>query len=81
LDRDTYGAVAGYVNLGQDHPLGLMHSATEVDGTTQVAQIWDSEDYARLFDEDRLGAALQAVGAGVDANDIATFELRHLVTP
>jgi hypothetical protein len=82
LDRDTYAALAARVNLDQDHPLGLvMHGATEVDGAMQVAQIWDSEEYARRFDEERLNPALRAIGARVDAADVTVFELHHLVTP
>jgi hypothetical protein len=82
LDRDTYSAVVARVNIERDHPLGLiMHGATEVDGSVQVAQIWDSEEYARRFDEERLSAALQAVGAQLDAADITVFELHHLITP
>jgi hypothetical protein len=82
LDRDVYSAVVAHVNIDQDHPLGLiMHGATEVDGIVQVAQVWDAEEYARRFDDERLGPALEAVGARVDPADITTFELHHLVTP
>ncbi len=82
LDRDTYKAVVEWVNLDHDHPLGLMmHGATEVDGTVQVAQVWDSEEYARRFDEERLDAALRAVGVSVNTADMTVFELHHLITP
>jgi len=82
LDRDTYDQVVARVNIERDHPLGLiMHGATEVDGVVQVAQVWDSEEYARRFDRERLDAALQAVGAQLGGGDITIFELHHLITP
>jgi hypothetical protein len=81
VDRELYNAVGITLDLDHDHPLGLiMHGASEVDGTMLVAQVWDSEEYARRFDEERLKPALQAAGAPLHA-EVATFELQHLVTP
>ena len=81
VDPDTYAAVTAHLNIDREHPLGLiMHGASEVGGRMQVAQVWDSEEYARRFDEERLEPALRAVGAPVDA-EITVFELHHLVTP
>jgi hypothetical protein len=81
LDWATYDAVNAGVDIEHQHPLGLiMHGAAEIDGTVQVAQVWESEEYARRYDEDRLKPALQAVGAPLDA-EVAMFELHHLVTP
>ena len=78
---DTYDAVNAKVDIEHQHPLGLiMHGACEVDGTVQVAQIWDSAEYARRFDEELLKPVLQAVDAPLDA-EITVFELEHLVTP
>lgn len=81
IDRATYDAISAKVNIERQHPLGLiMHGAVEVDEMMKIAQIWDSEEYARRFDEEILKPALLAVGAPVDA-EITTFELEHLVTP
>jgi hypothetical protein len=81
LDRETYETMRSMLDIDRRHPLGLiMHGASEVDGTMQVAQIWDSEEYARRFDEELLQPVLQAVDAPLDA-DITVFELEHLVTP
>jgi hypothetical protein len=80
-DRDLYDAVYGTIDIDHEHPLGMiMHGATEINGTMHVAQIWDSEEYARRFDEERLRPALEAAGAPVDA-EVIVFELHHLVTP
>jgi hypothetical protein len=69
------------LDIDRRHPLGLiMHGAGEVEGRMQVAQMWDSEEYARRFDEELLEPVLQAVGAPLDA-EITIFELEHLVTP
>ena len=81
LDRDTYETLRRMLDIDRQHPLGLiMHGASEVDGTMQVAQVWDAEEYARSFDEERLKPVLEAVDAPLTA-DMKVFELEHLVTP
>jgi hypothetical protein len=81
LDRDTYETLRAMLDIDRQHPLGLiMHGASEVDGTMQVAQIWDSEEYARRFDEEILKPLLEAVDAPLEA-EMISFELEHLVTP
>jgi hypothetical protein len=78
---EVYDAVAADIDLDKQHPLGLlMHGASEVDGGMQIAQIWDSEEYARRFDAEVLEPALRAAGAPLDA-EVVIFELRHLLTP
>ena len=81
MDRTTYDALRARLDIDHEHPLGLiLHGAAEVDGTMQVAQIWESDWYARRFDEDVLAPALEDVGASGDA-EVAVFNLEHLVTP
>jgi hypothetical protein len=81
VGREMYDAIDATVDIEHRHPLGLiMHGATEVDGSVQVAQIWESEEYARRFDEEQLKPALEAAGAPMTA-EAAIFELHHLVTP
>jgi hypothetical protein len=81
LNWAMYDAINARVDIEHEHPLGLiMHGAAEVNGTVQVAQVWDSEEYARRYDEERLKPALQAAGAPLDA-EIRIFEVDHLVTP
>jgi len=80
-DWDTYDAINAWVDIDHQHPLGLiLHGACEVGGTVQVTQVWDSEEYARRYDEEILKPALKLAGAPIDA-EIYTFELLHLVTP
>ncbi len=81
LDWKTYDEINARLDLEHVHPLGLiMHGAAEMDGVVQVAQVWDSEEYARQYDEGILRPALEAVGAPLDAQ-VTVFELHHLVTP
>jgi hypothetical protein len=80
-DREAYDAVAAIVDIDHQHPLGLiMHGATEVNGKMQIAEVWESREYARRFDEEHLWPAVEAAGVGRTA-EIAIFELQHLVTP
>ena len=81
VDWETYHAINAEVDIEHWHPLGLiMHGASEVGGTVQIAQVWDSEEYAQRFDEETLEPALRAVGAPLEA-EVTIFQLEHLVTP
>jgi hypothetical protein len=81
LSRETYDALRVELDIDRNHPLGLiMHGASEENGVIQVAQIWESAEYARRFDEDILAPALRAHRAPLEA-EIQVFELQHLVTP
>ncbi|HEX5224303.1 MAG TPA: hypothetical protein VFW29_04140 [Solirubrobacteraceae bacterium] len=81
LDRETYDVMRARLHLDREHPLGLiMHGVSEKDGRVQVAQIWDSEEYAQRFDEELLAPIIQAVGASSSA-EVTTYELEDLITP
>jgi hypothetical protein len=81
MDRSTYDALRERLDIDRRHPLGLhLHGAAEVDGKMQVAQIWESDWYARKFDEEILAPALAELGVEGEAN-VAVFDLEHLVTP
>jgi hypothetical protein len=78
---DVYRAVVEELQLHSQHPLGLiMHGASEVDGKTQIAQVWESIEYAERFEEGVLAPALRAAGASLDA-EVTVLELHDLVTP
>jgi hypothetical protein len=81
LTPEQYEALATKLDIDHDHPLGMiMHGASEVDGLMRVAQVWESAEYARRYDEGVLRPALEAIGLPVKA-ETTVFELRHLVTP
>jgi hypothetical protein len=78
---DVYRAVVEELQLHSRHPVGLiMHGASEVDGKTQIAQVWESIEYAERFEEEVLAPALRAAGASLDA-EVTVLELHDLVTP
>jgi hypothetical protein len=79
--REAYEAVAAIVDIAHTHPLGLiMHGAADVDGKMQIAEVWESKEYARRFDEEHLWPAVAAAGVRRTAQ-ITIIELDHLVTP
>ena len=66
---DTYDAVNTKIDIEHQHPLGLiMHGACEVEGTVRIAQIWDSAEYARRFDNEILKPAPIELDPEVEAN-------------
>ena len=57
-----YEAVNAQVGLEDKQPPGLLlHCAGEVDGAWQIIDVWESEEQARTFDEERLAPALEKV--------------------
>ena len=50
-----YDAINARVDIEHQHPLGLiMHGAIETGRTVEVAQVWESDEYAQRFVEDVL---------------------------
>ncbi|HME01708.1 MAG TPA: hypothetical protein VKG38_01585 [Solirubrobacteraceae bacterium] len=80
----VYDAISIELDLGRDHPLGLIaHAAGEADGSWHIVEIWESEDFAQRFDRERLVPAIEAVTGRPPPRNAPTvaFELRGLVTP
>ncbi len=78
--RIAYQAAIDRVDLDHNHPLGLISHATgEIDGRIHVAQIWESEVYARDFLA-LLEPVLVAEGVP-PPDDEVIMEIQHLVTP
>ena len=81
MSREVYDAVIASMQLHTHHPLGLiMHGVSEVDGGIQVAQVWDSPEYAHRYEEDVREPALRANGVSEGAS-VTMIELEDLVTP
>jgi hypothetical protein len=59
---DRYRAVQERLNLGDDAPAGLiMHTAGEVDGQLQIIDVWESQEEADRFGNERLLPAIKSV--------------------
>ena len=84
LTIDVYDAVSVKLDLEREHPLGLIsHSAGELDGGIQIVEVWESEEYARRFDRERLVPAIEAVTGSPPPGDAPgdAYRLHALVTP
>lgn len=81
ITRIVYDEVAASMRLHTEHPLGLvMHGVSDVDGELQVAQVWDTANYAERYVQEILAPALEAHGVG-PAEQVTMIELDDLVTP
>jgi hypothetical protein len=81
---DDYEKVAAAVGADDDPPDGLIvHAAGEQGGTWRSVTVWDSQEAADRFREERiLPAVREALGdQAVEAGPLPTesFEVKHLV--
>jgi hypothetical protein len=85
VDRETYDKVNEQMDVDSTPPAGmLMHSAGEVDGVWQIVDVWESEQHAQRFDQERLAPAIAAVtGAAAPTGHPPTtvYELHNVVLP
>jgi hypothetical protein len=82
VDAQSYDAVNAKLGIEQDLPEGLlMHSAGEVDGAWQIVDIWESEEHAQRFDDERLRPAIAEVSADAPAQPPPTtlYQLHSLL--
>ncbi len=57
-----YDAVNAEIGVEGNPPPGLLlHCAGEVDGGWQIVDVWESEEQARRFDDERLTPAIEKV--------------------
>jgi hypothetical protein len=86
VDQAVYDAVAGKVDVSGNPPDGLiLHCAGDADGKWQIIEVWQSEEHARQFEQQRLEPAIKEV-RGPDAPRRAdatatSYELHNLVKP
>jgi hypothetical protein len=84
VSAEVYAAVVAKLDLESEHPLGLMsHAAGQAEGAWQIVEIWDSAEYARRFDRERLIPAIESVTGSPPPADVSTvsYELQQLITP
>jgi hypothetical protein len=83
---DMYRAVQEKVGVDADPPAGLiLHTAGEIDGELQIVDVWESQDAADRFGNERLMPAIKAV-AGDRAptgppQGVTIYELQSIVKP
>jgi hypothetical protein len=84
LTAEVYDAVNAKAGVSENPPEGLlMHTAGEVDGQWQIVDVWESEEHARRFDEERLAPAIEAVvGSTAPGPPPRTvYELHRVIRP
>jgi len=84
VTAETYDAVNAKMGIEHAPPEGLiMHTAGEVDGQWQIVDVWESEEHAQRFGEDRLGPAIEEVMGGAPPGPPPTtvYELHNVVRP
>lgn len=84
--QDMYDAVSAKLDVESNPPDGLvMHCAGDLDGTWQIIEVWESEEQARRFENDRLAPTIGEVAGDGAPNradaKITTYELHNLITP
>jgi hypothetical protein len=87
-DRGTpnYDAVSARVGVDSDPPEGLiLHSVGfGEDGTFRIYDVWESEEQADRFENERLMPAMRAVMGDLDSASRPvkeeTYHIHHLVT-
>jgi hypothetical protein len=84
---EMYQGVQAKIDVNADPPPGLIvHTAGEVDGALQIVDVWESQDDAERFAEERLRPAIREL-AGEDAAQppppgaVTIYELKNLVQP
>jgi hypothetical protein len=86
VGQEMYDAVSAKLSIAADPPEGLvMHCAGDANGTWQIIEVWESEEQAQQFENDRLGPTIGEI-AGPDAPDrsevpTTSYELHNLVAP
>ena len=82
--REMYDAVDAKINIGAEPPPGLIvHTAGEVDGQWQVVDVWESQEDAERFDNERLIPAITEVAGpgGPRGPQMIVYEAHNVVRP
>ncbi len=84
LTAEMYDATQARLNVEKNPPEGLlMHSAGEANGVWQIVDVWESEEHARRFDDERLGPAIRELVGGTPPQPPETtiYTLHNLMLP
>jgi hypothetical protein len=82
---EVYQQVGEKLDVENNPPAGLiMHTASVVDGKLKIVDVWESEEDAQRFGQERLGPAIEAI-VGPDAagpprpDQVQIYEIKNLV--
>jgi hypothetical protein len=84
---EIYQQVSDKLDAEGGLPEGLIiHTASEVDGKLKIVDVWESEEHAQRFGEQRLGPAImevagEEVGGPPRPDQIEIYQIRNLVKP
>lgn len=86
VSKEVYDAVSAKVNTQGDPPDGLiLHCAGDANGTWQIIEVWESEEHADRFADERLAPAITDVAGDNAPNrseaEVASYELHSLIKP
>jgi hypothetical protein len=84
---DIYRQVEDKIDAANNPPEGLIvHTASEVDGKLKIVDIWESEEHAERFGQERLGPAImevagEQVGGPPEPGQVEIYEIAAMVRP
>ena len=86
LAPEMYDAVSAKLDVKGNPPDGLViHTAGDANGAFQIVEVWESEEQAQRFENERLAPTISEVaGDGAPSRadaKITTYELHNLVKP
>jgi hypothetical protein len=74
--------------IGADGPPDglIVHTAVDNDGRPKIIDVWESEEHAQRFGEERLGPAIveiagDAVGGPPEPDQVEIYEVKAMMKP
>jgi quinol monooxygenase YgiN len=68
--QEQYDAAVEQLNLAESLPEGwIFHAAGPTEGGWRVVEVWESQEAADAYFQERLGQVLQNVGVSLDKPD------------
>jgi hypothetical protein len=81
---EIYQKVGEKMDVANNPPDGLLlHTASEVDGKLKIVDVWESQEHADRFGEERLGPAIMEVapqvGGPPEPDQIEIYQIKNLI--
>jgi hypothetical protein len=84
---EIYQQVEGKIDAENNPPDGLIvHTASVVDGKLKIVDVWESEEQAQRFGQERLGPAImevagEQIGGPPRPDQVQIYEIKAMVRP